>query len=396
VVPFAPARKLRILIVNYEFPPMGGGASFASYGLARTLAARGHRVDVLTSRLKGQANVEELEGVRVYRVASWRKGMHDCGLRGAFSFLLFGFLRLRTLLKQERYDLIHYFFGMPCGLLSLYSSRKSSAPYLVSLRGSDVPGYDSADRTLGLLHRLLEPLNRRIWRNAAVVVPNSIGLGELAVDFDPGIPYEVVPNAVTDTAALDVRLLRERLSGQSTTRLLCVARLIARKGIDTLLQAASTLRDENFVLEIAGSGNDEQQLRRRAEQLGLGDKVQFLGGLDRNVVLERYRSADVFVLPTNSESCSMALLEAMSSGLPIISTRVGGNPYLVKDGENGLLVEPGDAVALADAIRQLIRHPAQRVMMGQANLEGVAREFTWSTNARRYEQLYLRALTPNG
>src|SRR4051812_8121992 len=89
--------RLKLLIVNYEFPPIGGGASFACLGLARTLVARGHRVEVLTSRLAGQPALEQIEGMLVHRVRSWRHGMHDCGLRGAATFLLFAWWRLRKL-----------------------------------------------------------------------------------------------------------------------------------------------------------------------------------------------------------------------------------------------------------------------------------------------------------
>src|SRR5688572_19025920 len=112
---------LRLLIVNYEFPPVGGGASFACLGLARTLVARGNRVDVLTSRLQRQPRFEEIEGIRVHRVRSWRHGYHECGLRGAATFLFFAFLRLRRLIASERYNLVHYFFGLPSGVLSLYT-----------------------------------------------------------------------------------------------------------------------------------------------------------------------------------------------------------------------------------------------------------------------------------
>lgn len=379
--------SLRLLLVNYEFPPIGGGASFASAGLARTLVERGHRVDVLTSRLRGQPESEWIDGVHVHRVRSWRYGQHECGIRGAATFLVFALLRLRRLLATERYDLVHYFFGLPCGVLSLYTHGRHGIPYIVSLRGSDVPGYDSTDRPLSLSHWLLSGLSRRIWRNARFVIPNSVALRDLAAAFEPGIEYEVVPNAV------DTGTPRSRsASPDERVQLLCVARLIERKGIDVLLAAFARLRSTNAVLHIVGSGRDEQQLRRLAATMGITERVVFHGAMNHADVQRMYRAADVFVLPTLSESCSMALLEAMSAGLPVVTTRVGGNLQLIQEGHNGLLVTPGDVQALTEALDALVTDAARREAMGQANITRIANEFTWSINAERYERVYRQSL----
>jgi glycosyltransferase involved in cell wall biosynthesis len=380
--------RLRLLIVNYEFPPIGGGASFACFGLARTLVARGHQVDVLTSRLEGQPRLEVIEGIRVHRVSSWRHGMHDCGLRGAATFLFFAWWRLRKLIRADRYDLVHYFFGLPCGLLSLYTHRRHRIPYILSLRGSDVPGYDPTDRPLNFTHQLLATVSRRIWRKAARVVPNSTALRDLAAAFEPDIQFKVVPNAVVDEAT---PLDRPVAEGEPV-RLLCVARLIERKGIGTLLNAMAQLSQQNAVLHLVGGGRDELLLRDVAEDLGLGERVAFHGVMRHEDVLQMCRRCDVFVLPTLSESCSMALLEAMSHGLPVVTTRVGGNPFLIEQWRNGVLVAPGDVEELAQALQVLINNATLRQAMGAANVQKITDEFTWAVNANRYEHVYQTTL----
>jgi glycogen synthase len=382
--------RLRLLIVNYEFPPIGGGASYACFGLARMLVSRGHQVDVLTSRLAGQPRVEQLHGMRVIRVRSWRHGMHDCGLRGAATFLLFAWLRLRQLMKIERYDLVHYFFGLPSGLLSLYTHGKRNIPYILSLRGSDVPGYDPVDRPLNFTHQLLATVNRRIWQKAAFVVPNSTALRDLAASFAPTIHFKVVPNAVIDSVVAPDKRANE--APGAPLQLLCVARLIERKGIGTLLHAIAALPQQSVVLHIVGGGRDEQALRAAATELNLAARVIFHGAVPHDEVLAMCRRADVFVLPTLSESCSMALLEAMSHGLPVVTTRIGGNPFLIQHERNGLLVAPGDAEELADALQRLIRNPALRETMSAANLKKIAEQFTWTVNANRYEHVYQTTL----
>jgi glycosyltransferase involved in cell wall biosynthesis len=380
--------RLRLLIVNYEFPPIGGGASFACFGLARTLVGRGHDVDVLTSRLEGQPAFEVIEGIKVHRVRSWRHGMHDCGLRGAATFLLFAWWRLRKLMKASHYDLVHYFFGLPSGLLSLYTHGKHRVPYILSLRGSDVPGYDPTDRPLNLTHQLLATVSRRIWRKAARVVPNSTALRDLAAAFEPDIQFKVIPNAVVDEASSPDRNARD----DAPVQLLCVARLIERKGIGTLLSALARLPQDNLVLHVAGGGRDELLLRDIAEEYGLGKRVVFHGVMKHEDVLQMCRRCDIFVLPTLSESCSMALLEAMSHGLPVVTTRVGGNPFLIEQWRNGVLVAPGDVDELAEALQVLIDNTTLRQAMGTANVKKITDEFTWAVNANRYEHVYQTTL----
>jgi glycosyltransferase involved in cell wall biosynthesis len=384
------APPLRLLVVNYEFPPVGGGASFACLGLARTLANRGHEVHVLTSRLAGQPEIETIEGIQVHRVRSWRYGAHDCGLRGAATFILFAWLRMRKLLKTLSFDLVHYFFGLPCGVLSLYTFGKHQIPYIVSLRGSDVPLYDPLDLPLRISHWLLAPLTRRIWRRAGSVVPNSEALRRLAASFEPHVQFQVIPNAVDAISSRAPRKPPRR----EHVNVLCVARLIERKGLGVLLDAMASLATNNVRLHIVGSGRQQRELERTAKRKGLANRVFFHGPLPNGAVRELYRSADIFVLPTLSESCSMALLEAMSAGLPIVTTRAGGNPYLIEDGVNGRLVEPADVQGLRTAIEALAADPACCESMGLANVRRISERFSWVANADRYEAVYRRIVQP--
>jgi UDP-N-acetylglucosamine:LPS N-acetylglucosamine transferase len=110
---------MRVLIANYEFPPVGGGASKVSYELAKKLVDKGHHVVVLTSRFGNLPRLHKQDGIIIHRVWSWRKGIHDSGLRGAFTYLLAALPVLRRILKEEQIDVVHYFFGLPTGLLSL-------------------------------------------------------------------------------------------------------------------------------------------------------------------------------------------------------------------------------------------------------------------------------------
>ncbi len=377
---------MNILIINYEFPPIGGGGSKASYELAKRLVEMGHGITVLTGLYGGAKRVECIDGVTVRRVPSWRKSIHDCGLRGAVSFLLTALPALRRLLKTEQFDITHYFFSLPTGALALYSQGIGRMPYVVSLRGSDVPQYDLDSATLRWLHPRTRRLTHRIWRNASAVTAVSNGLRDLALQSFPDVSdIRVIHNGVDVDPEPPDRLAR----GDGPVRINCVARLIARKGIDGLLRAVATLNDLNVELHIIGTGPAETELRELAASLQLVDRTVFHGYCNRDEVHRLNRDADLFVLPTLSEAFANVILEAMSVALPVVATRVGGIPEAVVDDVTGRLVEPRDTAALAGALRELCADPVRRTTMGQAGYERVCEQFTWDVNARKFERLLL-------
>lgn len=376
--------SMRLLFVNYEFPPVGGGAAYASLATARELVAMGHQVDFLTTRTRGRTVDEQSEGIGVHRVRSFRRGVHQSGLMGAASFLGFAATRLRQLARADAYDAYHYYFSLPTGLLSCLPGRHRSRPYVVSLRGSDVPGYDC---DLRWPHRMLLPVTRHIWRSASRVVANSADLRRLALISSPDTTIDVILNGIDLPAEVASR--RDTRAG---LRVLSVSRLIARKGLDTLIKAVQRTAPGLLSLDIAGEGPNEAELRQLARSCGVADRVRFHGFVDRAALAKLHAQADVFVLASRAESCSMALLEAMAAGLPVIATNVGGNAEIVRQGSNGLLFElQGAEEQLAAALRTLADAPALRHSFAVANRWAVRERFSWRAVAQRYERIFSNA-----
>ena len=390
VGPLPVRRSLRLLLLNYEFPPLGGGAGSATYYMARALRNLGHRVDILTAQEHGGKSYESLDGVRVFRVPSYRVGIHEAGIRGAASYLFFARLKLARLIRENHYDLMHYYFGLPTGLLTGYSHEKCGVPYIVSLRGSDVPGYDMVSAPK--FHRLLGATRRRIWHNAAAIVANSGSLREVALAADPDCSIWVIPNGVCVDRFTPDKLPRK---GGGTLRILCVSRLVERKNLETLIRAFAELRDMDVTLEIVGTGKLEREIKALVGNLELEGRVHLSGALGQSDLAEHYRGSDLFVLPSVSESCAMALLEAMSSGLPAIVSDVGGNTEIVRHEEKGLLFKPASIEELATALRKLAKSPALRARMSENNIKKIQSQHSWAQIARRYEDVYRRGLDPD-
>lgn len=391
---------LRILLLNYEYPPLGGGAGVATAELAQRLATRGAMVDVLTAdagtcdvhpRAVDRARDDThpcAPGLTVHRVRVRRRGIHQAGWGGAGSYLRAALPTLRRLVRTRRYQLVHCFFSLPTGLL-LPAAALDGVPSVVSLRGSDVPGYDRSNVTLQHAHRLLRPVTRWIWRRASRVVAVCEALGQLARRTDPRLEYSVIPNGVD----LDrFHPAAPSSPHRGPVRCIAVARLTARKGIGELLEAWPLLERGRFHLEVIGRGGEEERWRRTAAALGCASEITFSGALTHERLADHYRAADIFTLAPYDEAFGNVFAEALASGLPIVGSDVGGIPELVRSGENGILVPPGDPPALAAAITRLGADAGARRAISVRNRARAEALLSWERNADRYLDLYATLL----
>jgi glycosyltransferase involved in cell wall biosynthesis len=158
---------------------------------------------------------------------------------------------------------------------------------------------------------------------------------------------------------------------------LCVARLVPAKGLELLVDAIGSLRGRGRDVEavIVGEGPLEEALKARAERLGTGDSVRFVGAVGQDTVAAYYAEADVFCLPSFAEGVPVVLMEAMATGRPVVATRIAGIAELVEDGVSGVLVAPGNLDELTSALERLACSAELRVQMGLAGRRKVEADF---------------------
>jgi glycosyltransferase involved in cell wall biosynthesis len=371
---------MRVLLLDYEKPSLasGAGGGAASEALAHGLASRGVMVDLVTSG-QGASTESSLlwdggssaEGLlTVHRVNS-RRG-----------YLLAALRLLRLLLRGERYDLVHVFFSPRTGIL-LPLLNLGEVPVIVSLQWPDGAGPGQASP---FARRVLGPFNRWIWRRADRLVAASERLGDLTLRGWPNLRYAVVHNGVDLTRFHPARTFRRSRSGR--VRCLAVAGLTEREGLADLIRALGLLDRGRFELEIVGTGPEESRLRALAASLGVSQEVVFRGPLSPARVAERYREADLFTLAPLAESAGSGFGEALAAGLPIVGSSAGAIPEVVEQGNNGLLVRPGDVRAIADAIARLADDPQLRREMGRRNRLRAKATLDWSRITERYLSIY--------
>jgi phosphatidylinositol alpha-1,6-mannosyltransferase len=375
-------------MLDNEFPPLGGGTGVVNYHLLKEFAAyRDVKVDLVTSsRSRRDHEIERFaDRVTIYKVPIGNQNIHHATNGELLRYMWRGLLMCRTLLKQDRYDLSFAFAGVPAGAVS-YALRKSHGlPYLVSLQGPDVPEFEAR---YNYLYPLLKPFIRRIWTNATVLTAISKEHQRLAHRSMPDLDIAIVSNGV-DTDRFHPADAPQPIS---ELNILCVGRLIERKGQHHLLRAFAHLLancNRPIRLTLVGTGDAEDRLHRLVSTLGLGDSVTFTGAVEREDMPSVYRQADIFVLPSQNEGMSIALLEAMASGLPVVVTNTGGTTELVVEATHGHIVPWGDVSALTEALAALVRDENVRRRMGHECRQR-AMQFPWPTIARRYLELCRR------
>ena len=386
-----------------------GGTETVVLETGRRLLAMGHRVEVHCSRALATCDREDVEGLPVRRHAYFYPyfGLSD-GARDRLDRKggnLFSPAMMLALWRLPGLDLVHLHALKRVGGIGRTVARMRGIPYVVSVHGGvyDVPAAEAAS--------MLEPTagafewgkalgwavgSRRVLDDADAVL--CLGPEEAARvrERHPRTRVEVLPNGVDPArfAGGDGAAFRQRHAiPAGAPVVLTVGRIDPQKDQRTaiLALAALTATHPEARLVLAGPVTDaayRERLAADAASAQVAGRVVFAGGLSGTDVADAYRAADAFLLPSRHEPFGIVVLEAWAAGLPVVATRVGGIPSFAEDGRDCLLVEPGDPVAAAEALRTLLRDRGRAAGLASAGRDKALGSYTWDAVTRRLAALY--------
>ena len=371
-------QKLKILIINYEFPPIGGGAGNASYYIARELSKLKHEVRVVTAAFGDLPRVEHHLGFDIVRIPAWRKRIERCSILEMTSFLVSGLWHVSMHKEYRHFDKVLAFFTVPCAPMAFYMKVRWKIPYVTLLRGGDVPGFKGIGKLAATAHFFLRPLIRFLWRQSDAVVANSKGLAALAKQT-LNMTISVIPNGV-DTEFFKPRDWKKDITG--SIQMLFVGRLSIQKGILPFLRFLETTHGyPEWHLKVVGEGPLGALLKSIVAQSKiLVDRVTFTGWLSREQLVTVYQASDIFVFPTLDEGMPNAVLEAMACGLPVLATNVAGNEDLVIDNENGYTFQIDDYQSASTPLTALINESHLRNKFARVSVK-MASRYSWASTA---------------
>ncbi|MEK7464047.1 MAG: glycosyltransferase family 4 protein [Patescibacteria group bacterium] len=374
---------MRILLLNYEFPPLGGGAGNATKNIAREMTALGHSVCVVTAWFEGQSDDEVVDRYRVIRLHSLRKKKESSNLVEMLHFVWCAIRGSKSIVSEFKPEKVVCFFAVPTGIIGLYLKKKYKLPYIISLRGGDVPGF--LPISLKYHHIISASVTNLVWKGSADIIANSKGLTTLAektaLKFSKTVEY--IPNGVNTKEFFPAQVVKDT----SKLKLLFVGRLVEQKGVTYLIKAVEQIILKNPSLkdaiscDVIGDGSLRESLEAEAKSKNLEHAFSFLGWASRADLPAYYQKADVFVLPSFDEGMPNVVLEAIASGMAIIATDIAGNDELVESGSNGFLYK--DHKDLSEIIEKFIKDPDLRTSFGKAS-ELKSQTFSWKMVAEKY------------
>ncbi len=369
---------MRVCFVSRRYWPAVSGMSVYAEHLLRELVSLGHDVTLVSSYRDDEQGTRVYgggpppadrvpAGVRVVALPSRGETVVPADFEGDVRELADTVVRLHC---QTPFDVLHAQYGYPPGLAVLLASKQIGVPNLVSIQGGD-------GHWVGTCCATHKSAISSVLDHAGAVLIGSPSFRDEVVGHHGTDParFTIVPGA-TDTAAFTPGT---RSGLQDPPVLLFHGRVDRRKGVLDLLAALP----DGVRLVVSGIGPDLDEARARADA-----RTTFLGYVPPDEAPAVYRSADVFVSPTYSEGFSNTILEAMASGLPVVSTRSVGVVDCLRDGENGLLHEPGDVPGLRRALDRLLEDAPLRARLAACALEEVRWRYSWPVLARSIQAVY--------
>lgn len=369
--------SVRVMMAVPQYPyPVTGGLERQSHELAKALLPLGVKVQAVSGKvLADQPSRETVEGIVVHRIP-WPQRKLIRFLRTPFDLFTVLYTHRRT------YDVIHLHQFSWFGAFVIVAARLLRKPVLTklpSVGSTSLPGFSRS---------LPGALKLAIFKKTdSVVAMSGESLAELAA---AGFPFQRVlrtPNGIRILS--NEGAVTPHPAPPGPCRVVFVGRISPEKRVDDLLYAWQRVVATSTVpvlLELWGDGPTESDMKSLCATLGIADTVTFRGYVTS--VREHLGAMDVFVLTSNQEGNSNAILEAMAAGLPVVSTGVGGTPMLVGSEGSHFLVRPGDREGLYARLMELIEHPALRIRVGREMRERIMAHFDINRVARTYATAY--------
>ncbi len=370
---------MRILVLNYEYPPLGGGASPVSRDISVQLHKMGHDVTVVTMGYKDLPACEMQQGVKIYRLKCWRSKKSSCMPWEQYTYLLAvrGFMKKH--MQNHDYDVCHVHFVIPTGEAAGWIKKKYKIPYIITAHGSDVEGHNKK-LYMRVMHRFLRPSWRKIAKNSERMIAPSTYLQTLMKRECREGNYSYIPNG------LNVEKYRDLIRGkEKEKRILLMGRMQKFKNIQTVLNAMAKVDMEGWKVDILGDGPYRERLEKLSVELGLADCVKFYGWIDNNSKeqLEFLQKAAIYITASWYENCPMAVLETIAAGCYPLLSDIPAHRQIVSDEE--FYFQKDDVQGLAEKMKRVMKKFPY--LTNRIDVE----KYDWNNVMIQYEQVLKEA-----
>jgi len=375
---------MRILILNYEYPPLGGGAGVVAKYHAEGLAKKGHEVTVLSTWFQGEKDIEKIGNLTIIKVKSKRKYTYKSNPLEMLSWAYKAF----SLLKKEeiQFDICFAHYAIPSGMVALWIKQKFKIPYIVISHGEDIP-FVNKEVMLKyhiLTYFLLKVLFKQSIKNVVLTKYLKTKL-DIFTKSKQQNKNMVIPNGCNPELFNPNNNKRPEI-----LKIIYVGRLADVKEPFVFLEAIKLLNTKSidFIVHIMGDGPLKSKMESFVKKNNLSNKIIFKGWVSKKEMAEEYQSAHLQIISSRFEAFSISALESLFSGVYILSTPVSGNTDIIKAGINGDFYNYKDSVILAKKIESYYFEKfKQNFTLNQKELEYIKKEYSWEHILQQYEHL---------
>jgi glycosyltransferase involved in cell wall biosynthesis len=382
---------MNILVINYEYPPIGGGGGFVTRDILESMASMGHDVSVLTSHYDNLEYEEVINGVRIIRVpVFFRRKVEVANIPSMLSYFPMAFLNGYVRFAKVSFDIVNTHFAIPSGPVGQLLAKKLRVPNVLSIHGGDI--YDpsklsSPHRVPFLFHTV-----RAMLKSADRLVAQSNDTKQNAVRYyDIKRHIDLIPLGIKKPVFEKKK--REDFDLSEDDFVFCtIGRLVKRKNTEEALTVLSNVKGQSRVkFLIIGDGPERRKLEIAIRKLNLSDSVCMMGNVSDEVKFQLLDLSDCYLSTALHEGFGLVFLEAMACGLPIICFNNGGQTDFLVNGRNGFLTEVGDLVKFTECINTLLSDLKVRDQMGETNRHFI-KEFYIERCAKQYIELFHQVL----
>lgn len=375
---------MKILVLNYEFPPLGGGAASVSKDISIQLSRKGHDVTVVTMGYQDLPEYEEVQGVKIYRLKCLRRKKSSCMPWEQYTYLLAVRHFMKSHMKSYAYDICHVHFVIPTGEAAKWIKKKYHIPYVITAHGSDVEGHNQK-KYMKIMHKFLRPSWRKIVSSSEGVVAPSIYLKSLMEERYSQGKYILIPNG------LDIAKYKKLTEeGEKEKRLLLMGRLQKFKNVQTVLRAIAEIDLSGWEVDVLGDGPYREELEKLVKQLNLTKCVRFHGWIDNGSEeqLGYIRQSAIYITASFFENCPMTVLETIAAGNYPLLSDIPAHRQLIPDDKYYFRAD--DVQGLAKKLEGVISE--NDVVRGN-NID-ISR-YDWNNIIRRYEDTFQKVCGRN-
>jgi len=380
---------VNVLILNYEYPPLGGGAGACAQAHAQGLLHYGHHITVITTWFEGQQEQETNENLSVIRLKSSRKYTHKSSISEKISWLKKAKLFLLDFCTKTKFDICLTHFTIPGGEVAYALKKKFGIPFVIISHGHDIPWF--FPQQMFMYHLALYWYIKKISKQASAIVVLNNQLKKTATQFLGDTfahKIHVIPNGCNTSF---FKPDDEKTS--DIFKIIFTGRLVAQKDPMTFMKAVNLFAKEgcNFVVEIIGDGPLKKTMLTYVHEKQLEKHVSFKGWVPKEDMLCAYQSAHVHVMTSVAEAMSVASLESLSAGLYLISTPAGINAQIINNDINGNIVPFNNPHALANTIKKYyVEKYLKKYKIPQNIIANFKEEYNWQNIVRKYNDLLLK------